>query len=184
MTAPLVAQQAVLPPIVLPPYGFSTLAELMPGIGAHLGVTGCTEDAVGLPPSDRYVVVMIDGLGWHLLRSAVRDIPYLASLLGAAQPITACVPSTTVTSLTSLGTGLPPGQHGLVGYTSRVPSTGEILNALTWESDLLPRAFQSDALRAGSCLGGCRHLGGAGTLSGQRADRGRPARCRLRRLPT
>jgi hypothetical protein len=50
-----------------------------------------------------------------------------------------------VTSLTSLGTGLPPGQHGLVGYTSRVPSTGEILNALTWESDLLPRAFQAKA---------------------------------------
>jgi hypothetical protein len=145
MTAPLVAQQAVLPPIVLPPYGSSTLAELMPSIGAHLDVPGYSEDTFGLPPSDRYVVVMIDGLGWHPMRSAVRDMPYLASLLGTAQPITACVPSTTTTSLTSLGTGLPPGQHGLVGYTSRVPSTGEILNALTWESDLRPRAFQAKA---------------------------------------
>ena len=61
------------------------------------------------------------------------------------------MPSTTATSLASLGTGLPPGQHGLVGYTSRVPQTGEILNALTWESDLGPRAFQAkaDLLRAG-----------------------------------
>ena len=47
-----------------------------------------------------------------------------------------------MTSLASLGTGLPPGQHGMVGYTSRVPSTGEILNALTWESDLVARAYQ------------------------------------------
>ena len=30
----------------------------------------------------------------------------------------------------------------MVGYTSRVPSTGEILNALTWESDLVARAYQ------------------------------------------
>jgi hypothetical protein len=145
MTAPLVAQPAVSPPIVLPAYGSSTLAELMPSVGAHLGVPGCSDDAFGLPASDRYVVVMIDGLGWHMMRSAVRDIPYLASLLAAAQPITACVPTTTTTSLASLGTGLPPGQHGMVGYMSRVPSTGEILNALTWESDLLPRVFQPRA---------------------------------------
>ena len=77
---------------------------------------------------------------WSGARPATR--PYLASLLGDARPITSAVPSTTVTSLASLGTGLVPGQHGMVGYTSRVPSTGEILNALTWESDLLARVFQ------------------------------------------
>jgi Type I phosphodiesterase / nucleotide pyrophosphatase len=48
-----------------------------------------------------------------------------------------------VTSLGSLGTGQPPGQHGLVGYTSRVPSTGEILNGLTWESDVVPAVYQA-----------------------------------------
>jgi hypothetical protein len=47
-------------------------------------------------------------------------VPYLASLLGDARAITSGVPSTTATSLASLGTGLVPGQHGLVGYTSRV----------------------------------------------------------------
>ena len=85
---------------------------------------------------------LIDGLGWNLLRRSVRDVPYLASLLGDAQSITAGVPSTTVTSLASLGTGLVPGQHGMVGYTSRVPATGEVLNALTWETDLDARAYQ------------------------------------------
>jgi hypothetical protein len=106
-------------------------------------VPGYTEDAFGLPDSARYVILLIDGLGWNLLRRAVMAAPFLASLLGGAKPITSAVPSTTVTSLGSLGTGQPPGQHGLVGYTSRVPSTGEILNALTWESDLVPTVYQS-----------------------------------------
>lgn len=132
-----------LPEMVVPAYQSTTLGELMPSIGAHLGVAGFTEDAFRLPQSARYVVVLIDGLGWNLLRRAVREAPYLASLLGSAQPITSAIPSTTVTSLASLGTGLPPGQHGLVGYTSRVPATGEILNALTWESDPSPTAYQS-----------------------------------------
>ena len=132
-----------LPDMVVPAYQSTTLGELMPSIGAHLGVAGFTEDAFRLPQSTRYVVVLIDGLGWNLLRRAAREAPFLASLLGSAQPITSAIPSTTVTSLASLGTGLPPGQHGLVGYTSRVPATGEILNALTWESDPSPTAYQS-----------------------------------------
>ena len=146
MTAPVVAQPApVLPPMVLPSYGSSTLAELIPGIAAKLGVSGYRDDPLDLPAGNRYVVVMIDGLGWHLLQESIRQVPYLASLLARARPITAAVPSTTTTSLASLGTGLPPGQHGLVGYTSRVPETGEILNALTWESDVAPRSFQAKA---------------------------------------
>jgi hypothetical protein len=132
-----------LPEMVIPAYRSTTLGELMPSIGAHLGVPGFAEDAFRLPQSARYVVILIDGLGWNLLRRAAREVPYLASLLGSAQPITSAIPSTTVTSLASLGTGLPPGQHGLVGYTSRVPETGAILNALTWETDPAPTAYQS-----------------------------------------
>ena len=132
-----------MPALVLPAYGVSTIAEVMPSIGAMIGVPGCHEDVLGLPDARRYVVVLVDGLGWHAVRRSLRAAPYLASLLGDATPITAGVPSTTATSLASLGTGLPPGQHGLVGYTSRVPQTGEILNALIWESDLVARAYQT-----------------------------------------
>jgi predicted AlkP superfamily pyrophosphatase or phosphodiesterase len=128
--------------MVVPIYRSSTLSDLTPGIGAHLRVPGYLDDPLRLPQSNRYVVVLIDGLGFHLVRRAVREAPYLASLLGDASPITAGIPSTTVTSLASLGTGLPPGQHGLVGYTSRVPATGEILNALTWDSTLVARKYQ------------------------------------------
>src|SRR5215218_10264953 len=139
----LAAANQVLPRMVIPTYRSSTLGELLPSIGAHLGVSNFTEDAFRLPESARYVVLLIDGLGWNLLRRAAREAPYLASLFGSAQPITSAIPSTTVTSLASLGTGLPPGQHGLVGYTSRVPATGAILNALTWETDPVPTVYQS-----------------------------------------
>ena len=141
-SSPLQSASQSLPEMVVPAYHSTTLGELMPSIGAHLAVPGFPEDAFRLPQSERYVVILIDGLGWNLLRRAVRDAPYLASLLGSAQPITSAVPSTTVTSLASLGTGLPPGQHGLVGYMSRVPATGMILNALTWESDPAPMMYQ------------------------------------------
>jgi hypothetical protein len=145
VTSVRVAPTTSLPPLVLPAYASASLADLMPSIGAHLGVPGSTSDVLGLPASSRYVVVLVDGLGWGLVRRAAREVPYLAGLLGDGGSITAGVPSTTVTSLTSLGTGLPPGQHGMVGYTCRVPDTGEILNALTWESDLVARAFQPRA---------------------------------------
>jgi hypothetical protein len=130
-----------LPELIRPAYQRSTLADLLPSIGAHLQVPGCT-DILDLPGSDRYVVVLIDGLGWHLLRRAVREARYLSGLLGEARPITSGVPSTTVTSLTSLGTGLAPGEHGMVGYTSRVPGTGAVLNALYWDAPVRPLDYQ------------------------------------------
>jgi hypothetical protein len=150
MTSPVVGRSSPevpavqsLPEMIVPAYQSTTLGELMPSIGAHLAVPDYSEDSFRLPQSSRYVVVLIDGLGWNLLRRAVVAAPFFRSLLGGALPITSAVPSTTVTSLGSLGTGQPPGQHGLVGYTSRVPSTGEILNGLTWESDLVPTIYQS-----------------------------------------
>ncbi len=142
MTLPPVARSS-LPAMITPAYGSASLVDLMPSIGAHLGVSGCHDDVLRLRNSNRYVVVLIDGLGWNLVRRNVREVVYFSLLLGDAKPITVGVPSTTATSLASLGTGLAAGQHGLVGYTSRVPSTGEILNALTWESDLVARSFQS-----------------------------------------
>jgi len=62
--------------------------------------------------------------------------------IGHARAITAGVPSTTATSLTSLGTGLTPGQHGIAGYTFRNPHTKRIFSPLTWDSTTDPLAMQ------------------------------------------
>jgi hypothetical protein len=165
-----------LPEMIRPAYQRSTLADLLPSVGAHLGVPGCA-DILRLPSSERYVIVLVDGLGWHLLRKAVRNAEYLTSLLGDARPITAGVPSTTVTSLTSLGTGLTPGEHGMVGYTSRVPELGRVLNALYWDAPVDPRDYQPEqtiferALAAGVAVMSVSpaHFAGSGlTIAAQR----------------
>ncbi|GAA3549973.1 alkaline phosphatase family protein [Microlunatus spumicola] len=142
--APAGASTPARPEPLVPAYGRSTLADLLPSVGHHLDVPGCDADVLGLPAANRYVVLLVDGLGHDLVVRAADRAPWLAARLGD-RPLTSGVPSTTVTSLTSLGTGLPPGQHGLVGITSRVPSTGEVLNALSWESDLVPEAHQPNA---------------------------------------
>lgn len=126
--------------LILPDYGRSTLAEVLPGIAAHLAPQLGTSDVLGLPTAGRYVLVMVDGLGHELLVHSQQRAPYLAGLLDDALALTSAVPSTTATSLTTLGTGFVPGRHGIVGYSFR--ALGEIFNALTWDNRVDPLAFQ------------------------------------------
>jgi hypothetical protein len=133
--------ESTTPAWTLPGYGQHSVADLLPGIAANFGVPGC-RDVAGVPESRRYLLILVDGLGWHQLRQAGDAAPHLAGLQDAARSLTAPVPSTTATSLTSLGTGLPPGQHGIVGYLSRIPGTGQLLNALSWTADPEPRSYQ------------------------------------------
>ena len=112
-----------------PAYGRSSLADLMPSVLASLGVPG-ERDVLHLPQTARAVVLLVDGLGAELLRRHAELAPFLSSLSG--RPLTAGFPATTVTSLSSLGTGLPPGEHGLTGYTSFVEEVDETVAWLTW----------------------------------------------------
>jgi hypothetical protein len=47
-----------------------------------------------------------------------------------------------VTSLSSLGTGVPPGQHGMLGYQVGIPGENRLLNGLRWPDDVDPAAWQ------------------------------------------
>lgn len=123
---------------VVPRYGDDTLADLLPAIGAHLGVPGAS-DSLGLPDAGGYVVLLVDGLGWHQ-REYWTVAPFLSGL--AARAITCGVPSTTATSITSFGTGLTPGQHGIAGYSFRYPVAGQVLNTLQWASGVHPLDVQ------------------------------------------
>ena len=122
------------------PRGRHSLDEILPSVGGALGIPGFT-DVLGLPEAPRFVVMVIDGLGTSLLRENAASAPFLSSLPGIDDMVCG-VPSTTATSLTSLGTGLRAGEHGMVGYTSRVPATGERLNALTWDQPVVPEEWQ------------------------------------------
>lgn len=128
---------------VEPAYGQRSLGDVVPAVAAALGVPGaCGPVGLELPGAASYVVFLVDGLGANLLARYAHLAPYLSSLLAGQQPGTAGVPSTTATSLTSFGTGLTPGAHGLVGFTSRVPGTDRLLNALLWDKDVDPLEWQ------------------------------------------
>ncbi|MCD9197651.1 alkaline phosphatase family protein [Aeromicrobium wangtongii] len=112
----------------------------MPSVAAAMGVDGFT-NTLGLPEAPRYVVFLVDGLGLELLREHAGAAPFLSSLTNV-EDVVCGVPSTTVTSLTSLGTGLQGGQHGMVGYTARVPETGRRMNSLKWDQPIDPTVWQ------------------------------------------
>ncbi|MEU6393477.1 nucleotide pyrophosphatase/phosphodiesterase family protein [Streptomyces sp. NPDC046939] len=131
----------------VPAYGTGSLADLLPTLGSHLGVPGCEAVIPELAPADRACVFLIDGLGWEQLKAHPDEAPFLSSLIassrgGTEAPITAGYPATTATSLASVGTGLPPGAHGLPGYTVRNPDTGELMNQLRWTPWTKPQAWQ------------------------------------------
>ena len=126
---------------LLPGYGRSTLADLSRSVLASIGVPG-EDNALGLPSARRACLLVVDGLGWDLLRAHRAAAPFLAGLAETGCWLAAGFPSTTVTSLGSLGTGRPPGQHGLLGYQVRVPATGQLLNALRWDKAVDPGAWQ------------------------------------------
>ncbi|TIC85402.1 alkaline phosphatase family protein [Nocardioides sp. GY 10127] len=129
----------------LPAYGSRSLSDVVPAVARALGTPLDGFPAAGgleLEAAPAFVVFLVDGLGLRLLQEHADVAPYLASLTRQGGSLTAGVPTTTATSLTSLGTGLLPGAHGVVGYTSRVPGTNRLLNALTWDADVDPREWQ------------------------------------------
>lgn len=130
---------------VPPAYHSRSLSDIVPAIARALGrpvQPDGTPSPLILPEASGYVLFLVDGLGYELLLDHAEEAPYLASLVAGSQPATASVPSTTATSLTTLGTGLLPGTHGMVGYTSRIPGTHELLNALTWNKTVDPDEWQ------------------------------------------
>jgi Type I phosphodiesterase / nucleotide pyrophosphatase len=161
---------------VQPAYGHRSLGDVVPAVATALGLPlrlplGLTPDVTGeglvLPEAPSYVVFLVDGLGAELLTRYAHAAPYLSSLLETQRPGTAGVPSTTATSLTSLGTGLMPGAHGLVGFTSRIPGTDRLLNALFWDKDVDPVEWQPHP----TAFASLRSLGAAVTVVNKREFR-------------
>ncbi len=135
-----VAREPRTSPIV-PSYGESSLADLSASILASL--TGDADaNVLGLAETGRVCLLVIDGLGLELLRGHQAAAPFLAELAFNSRPLTAGFPSTTVTGLGSLGTGLAPGAHGMLGYQVAIPGTERLLNGLHWPKDIDPVAWQ------------------------------------------
>jgi hypothetical protein len=117
----------------VPDYGgrcLTTLLEAVVGLrspqGAALG-----DLQAALSGSSAVVLVILDGLGALQLDDRRQVAPSLWA--GQLEVMSSVAPSTTVTALTSLMTGVEPGRHGLVGY--RFAMGHEVLQALRWTVD-------------------------------------------------
>ena len=111
---------------VVPHYGGYSVANIAPTIGRMLGVK--MEPAASPLPEHLWtrlaqdvscvVLVILDAVGYHQLRQylqAERSIFGDLAARGSLAPITSVFPSTTVSALTSIWTGLPPLRHGFLG---------------------------------------------------------------------
>lgn len=119
--------------VLAPRYGAESLADVLPSVCDGLRVPQAW-DILGLGPCDRVVVLLVDGLGWHQLRDHADLAPTIAA--GATRWITTVTPSTTATALTSLGSGLPAGRHGVVGASFYLPEDDLVLWPLGWRRDV------------------------------------------------
>jgi len=128
---------------IVPSYGAAALADLSSSLLASLDPEApSAQNVLGLPPARRACLLIVDGLGWELLRDHPAAAPFLSELARNSRPITAGFPSTTVTSLGSICTGRPPGQHGILGYQVAIPGENRLLNGLRWDASVDPLTWQ------------------------------------------
>lgn len=114
--------------LVLPDYDGPCITNIVPALlGPPDEAPAWMPAAVDTP---QVVLFVVDGLGWEQLQARPALTPTIAAM--AAAPVTTVAPSTTATALTSITTGLPPGEHGVVGY--RMAVHGEVLNVLRWST--------------------------------------------------
>jgi hypothetical protein len=59
----------------------------------------------------------------------------LAGAAGRLDELACTFPSTTPTSLASLATGVTPGEHGILGFTVKLPDSDRVLNHIFWRDD-------------------------------------------------
>ena len=130
----------VAPPA--PDYDGGSLASVLPSVGAALAVPGYW-DLLGLGDGfRRVVVVLIDGLGLSGVTAHSDQAPFMNG--ADVRGIHAAVPTTTPTGLASLGTGSPPGAHGLVGASFMVEGHHGLLHPLQWQDQPSPHVVQPE----------------------------------------
>jgi predicted AlkP superfamily pyrophosphatase or phosphodiesterase len=129
----------------------ATLAQLTQSIYSTLGLSDA-DNALNLPKSESQleVLFLIDGLGYQFMGEVSQRFPVFGKFthLEKDSPAHSHFPTTTVTNLTSLATGELPGVHGMLGYTVRVPHSGNperLLNGLKWDERVDPVMWQKNS---------------------------------------
>lgn len=120
-------------------------ARSLTGVATE-SIAALTGESDWFAPARSVVICVVDGLGALNLSARKGHARFLASLTTKRDVARTVFPSTTAAALTSLLTGTPPGQHGIVGYRLRIPGTDLLPNQLKgWETDGLdPETWQRE----------------------------------------
>lgn len=139
-------------PAKLGPMTFAKVSDVLAGAVGVLGHelpgldTKTSKDRLVLPGASRVIVVLVDGLGFHNLAARSGHAPFLRRRMAdRPDPIQTVSPSTTSAAVTTVGTGLPPGETAMAGYSLRDPATGEPFNLISWNTDLRAEDWQRQA---------------------------------------
>lgn len=117
-----------------------SLADVLP---SSLAALAGEDNRLCLPPVDRVVVLVVDGLGSTALAARAGHARTLAPLLSASSTIGSPFPTTTAAALATLTTGQGAGVHGLVGYTVLDAADDRVVNQLNgWDDRLDPATWQ------------------------------------------
>jgi predicted AlkP superfamily pyrophosphatase or phosphodiesterase len=117
-----------------------SLADVVPS-----SLQAITHEAnrLALPPVEKAIVLLVDGLGASALTARRGHARTLAPLLTAGSTIGARFPSTTASALATLTTGASAGIHGLVGYSVLDAANERVVNQLSgWDARLDPATWQ------------------------------------------
>ena len=118
------------------------LSHLTNSIFSTLNVADTTDYLALKQANMRECLILIDGMGQDAVNKYGDQFPIFEELKNV-RTIYTNFPSTTATSLSTLGTGVLPGVHGMLGYTVRVPrSDNRLLNALKWDERVDPVMWQ------------------------------------------
>jgi predicted AlkP superfamily pyrophosphatase or phosphodiesterase len=113
---------------VLPDYSGPNVRGIVPALLAPTRTALPAWMPEAVRAARQVVLLVVDGLGWNQLETRRHLMPAIAGMGGTR--ITTVAPSTTATALTSITTGLTPGEHGVIGY--RVDLSGDVVNMLRW----------------------------------------------------
>lgn len=130
------------------PTGFNparNLTHVLPSLAASLGAG--LANTLQLPTARSAILLLVDGLGLEQLQQYAAHAPFLRRVMQrqseAQTELSTVYPSTTAAALSSLGTGLPPGEHGLVGYDVYDPARDTVINQLGgWDERTDPETWQ------------------------------------------
>ncbi|MEM0155243.1 MAG: alkaline phosphatase family protein [Thermoplasmataceae archaeon] len=112
------------PDLLMPEYGGNSILNLSVSIAKRFGVKRPGRGLKDLDLNKKVIMVLLDGFGSHIMKNSGISDTY--------RPITTVFPSTTSSVLATIATGMPPADHGLIGYIAFSRELGTRINVLDY----------------------------------------------------